>query len=302
MNTSLSRVTQRSNGQQAILGLQASQRRLADLQQQMTTGKRISKPSDDPNATFSSLQFRAEQARFTQWSRNAADGLSLMTVADGQLQSMSQQVTRAKSLVLQGATGSMGPVEREAVAAEIDALKESLFTSANFTYLGRPIFGGTSAGSVAFNLSSGAYAGDTNPVTRAAGPQSTVRVDVNGAEAFTSDGTTSGTTIFEALTSIAAHLRTFDATALSADSTTLNQIFDNMSTSMARIGAATNRLESLKSVADGQKLNLTQSISGVEDTDLTKTIVEMNTQQVSYQAALKATANIVQPSLMDFLR
>ena len=302
MNTAMSRVTQRSNGQQAILGLQASQRRLATLQAQMSSGKAITKPSDDPNATFSALQFRGEQARFTQWSRNAEDGLSRMAVADSQLQSLTQQATRAQTLLLQGQnTATMGPVERGALADEIDGLRATMLNTANFSYLGHPIFGGTTSGSLSFDDATGAYVGDTIPVTRSAGAQATVRVDVNGAEALTSDGTPSGTTIFQLMTSISDHLRN-DPTGLAADGATLNNIMGNMVTAQAQIGAATNRLDTLKSVADGQMLNLAQSISGVEDTDLTKTIVDMSAQQASYQAALKATANIVQPSLMDFLK
>jgi len=302
MNTSLSRVTQRSNGQQAILGLQASQRRLADLQQQMSSGKRITKPSDDPNATFSALQFRAENARFTQWSRNAGDGLSLLKVADGQLQSMTQQVQRAQVLIIQGRnTAAMTSVQREAIATEVDSLREGLMMSANFTYLGRPIFGGTTSGGASFDSASGAYLGDTNPVTRTAGPQSAVRVDVNGAETFTTDGTSSGTTLFEILTSVADHLRN-DPSALGADAANLTSVMDNMATSLAKVGAAANRLTNLKSVADAQNITLAQSIAGLEETDLTKTIVDLTTQQTSYQAALQATAKIVQPSLMDFLR
>lgn len=302
MSTSISRVTQASNSQQAILGLQASQRRLAALQAQMSSGKAITKPSDDPNATYSALQFRAENARFTQWSRNAGDGLSLLKVADGQLQSMTQQVQRAQALIIQGRnTSAMTSVEREAIATEIDSLRESLTMSANFTYLGRPIFGGTTSGASAFDATTGAYVGDTIPVTRTAGPSSTVRVDVNGAEAFTTTGTSGGTTLFDVLTSVADHLRN-DPSALGADQADLSSIMDRMSTALASVGAATNRLDSLKSVADAQKLTLAQSISGVEDTDLTKTIVDLSTQQTAYQAALQATAKIVQPSLMDFLR
>ena len=302
MNTAMSRVTQRSNGQQAIIGLQASQRRLAVLQAQMSSGKAITKPSDDPNATFSALQFRGEQARFTQWSRNANDGLSRMAVADAQLQSMTQQVTRAKALVIQGqSTATNGTLEREAMAKEVDALRDGLLTSANFTYLGRPIFGGTTAGDSSFDPTSGAYVGDTHAVTRAAGPQATVRVDVNGAETFTTDGTTNGATLFQVLTSIADHLRN-NPSGLAADSAHLDSVLGSMSTAQAQIGAATNRLQALKSVADAHTLTLAQSISGVEDTDLTKTIVDLTTQQTSYQAALQATAKIVQPSLMDFLR
>jgi flagellar hook-associated protein 3 FlgL len=77
---------------------------------------------------------------------------------------------------------------------------------------------------------------------------------------------------------------------------------DNMATSLAKVGAAANRLTNLKSVADAQNITLAQSIAGLEETDLTKTIVDLTTQQTSYQAALQATAKIVQPSLMDFLR
>ncbi|MFA7323868.1 MAG: hypothetical protein WC005_05880, partial [Candidatus Nanopelagicales bacterium] len=86
-----SRITQQSMTHQALLGLESNQSQLARLQQQMSSGKQLSKPSDDPGGAASALKLRSEVARNAQWSRNADDGLGWLGSIDSTLTGMSEQ-------------------------------------------------------------------------------------------------------------------------------------------------------------------------------------------------------------------
>ena len=82
----------------------------------------------------------------------------------------------------------------------------------------------------------------------------------------------------------------------------LDKGINSVITSLGQIGARFNRVESMRDAAEGQLLNLANNLSEVEDIDLPKTIVDLQMQEVAYKAALGATARVVQPSLLDFLR
>jgi flagellar hook-associated protein 3 FlgL len=291
------RVTQRSISNNAMIGLQASITRLGAVQQQLTSGKLISKPSDSPSGTVTALQLRSESRAYSQYSRNAQDGVSWLNTLDSTLSDSISQVSRVRDLTVQGLSTGTGTVEgREALATEIDQLKQSLISNGNKTYLGRPVFGGTTSGATAYDAS-GTFVGDTTPVTRTLGPGATTRVDVSGPEAF-GTGTAQ---LFTILSDISNHLRN-DPSSLSGDLTRLDAASVRMQNAQADVGARTSRVEQLQQNAEDQILNLKSSLSLVENVDLPKTIMDLQLQQTAYQAALGATSKVIQPSLMDFLR
>src|SRR5512142_1781086 len=161
------RVTQRSLSQTALSGLQGSLSRLSDLQQQMTNGKMINRPSDSPTGTIQAMQFRADIRAQEQYSRNAQDGLGWLGTIDSTLGSMTDQMQRARELTLQGmsAGAASSPQARQSLATEIDAIRQALIGNANTTYLSRPVFGGTTSGSVAYD-SNANYVGDSGSISR----------------------------------------------------------------------------------------------------------------------------------------
>jgi flagellar hook-associated protein 3 FlgL len=123
---------------------------------------------------------------------------------------------------------------------------------------------------------------------------------VNGEEVFGVRG--SGTQVFEVLSSISAALRSGDRAAMDAGLANLDTAVDRVITTLGKVGARFNRVETMRGAADAQLLSMTTSLSEAEDIDLPKTIVELQMQEVAYKAALGATARAVQPSLLDFLR
>lgn len=292
------RITQRSVGQQTLAGLQGNLARLGNLQQQLSSGKALSKPSDSPTSTVSAMQFRSEIRTNEQWSRNAADALGWLGTIDQTLTSSLGSVRRARDLTLQGLnSGAVSPEAKEAMAAEIDALRESLIGVANTTYLGRPVFGGTTSGSAAYTPA-GAYAGSTTAVTRTVGAGAQVRVEETGPEVFGP----AGADLFTVLTNLAANLRAGNDAGLQADLTSLDGVMRNVQNKLSDIGARYNRVEQMQTAADNRVVTLRGSLSEVEDIDLPRTIVDLQMQQMAYEAALGATQRIITPSLADFLR
>ncbi len=291
------RITQQMVSSRALTGIQSSQARLARLQDQMSSGKVITKASDDPAGAMSSLAMRSELSRLAQYDRNSGDGKTWLGTIDGTLQSMLTGVNRARDIVVQGSsTGAMSVTDRQALATEINGLRQSLLGDANTSLLGRPVFGGTTSGTAAYDAT-GAYVGDSNVVTRTVGQGQKVRVDLTGPEAFAAGGTD----LFALLGKISGDLVTNPA-GLAADLTTLDAVSQKMRTGLADVGARFNRLDSLSSAAANRTVDVSQSLSSVEDADTARTILDLNVAQAAYQATLQSTAKVIQPSLLDYLR
>ncbi len=135
---------------------------------------------------------------------------------------------------------------------------------------------------------------------RTVGDASKVRVDASGVDIFGANG--SPTQLFSVLESISANLRSGSTGGLDADLQNLDVAIGTIKTNRADVGARTNRIETSRTAADDRLLNVKSQLSEIEDIDLPNTIMQMQLQQTAYQAALQATAKVIQPSLMDFLR
>jgi flagellar hook-associated protein 3 FlgL len=294
----MNRVTQRAIGNTVLAGLQANQKRMASLQEQLSSGKLISKPSDSPTGTASALSIRAEIRANEQYLRNASDGANWLSTIETSLGNAGDDVRRVRDLVLQGMSDGTAstPAARDAIASEVEQLRDSLVHLGNATYLGRPVFGGATASAVAYD-SAGTYLGDNTQVTRTIGRQSVVRVDMTGPEAFGSGATSA----FTVLTDIAAHLRT-DPIQLDSDLGKVDGVLARLHNAVADVGARSSRVSKLSDTAEGRIVDLKTSLSDIEDIDLPRTVTELSLSNVAYQAALSATSKVIQPSLVDFLR
>jgi flagellar hook-associated protein 3 FlgL len=291
------RVTHNSIAANVLANLQGNVSRLGETQQRLSSGKLISKPSDSPSGTVSVMQLRSELAANRQYARNADDGLGWLNAADSALQDASEQVTRARGLVLQGlSTGTNGPEARKALALEIRQISEAMRDTANRSYLDRPVFGGTTKEGTAYPTGT-TFNGDGEEILRTVGANTKVAVNVDGRAVFGAGANS----IFAVLDDIATKLEG-DTTGLRDDLARLDTTSVGIRTGLSTVGARTNQLERMRQAADDAVLNVSKTLSDVEDIDLPQTITELQLQQTAYQAALAAGARVVQPSLIDFLR
>ncbi|GIG22606.1 flagellar hook-associated protein FlgL [Cellulomonas chitinilytica] len=301
----ISRITHQTIQRQTLANLQGNLTRMASMQAQMSSGKKINVPSDDPAGASDMLRLRGDQKALTQYSRNASDGDSWLTTVDSALTSSLSALRRARDLTVQGGDGALGSASRDALASELDGVRDIIMDQANSSYVGRSVFSGTSDAGKAFDVTYDAAGAPTYawtgtptsaPVERQIGQSMKVRVDVDGSKVF-GDGATS---VFALLDKVSDALRTgADPTQYLDD---IDDRMESMLTEVSAVGARQNQIAAAKTTITGQQLTTKTQLSGIEDIDLAETILNLQMQEVAYQGALGAAAKVLQPSLMDFLR
>ena len=297
--TLFDRISTPSQHLQSMESLSAAQNRMTRLQEQISSGKAFQKASENPGSAESAMKLRAEQTRVAQFANNIDSGLLRLNAARIQVDSVNDHLLRARQIVEQAQTDTptVTASVRSALAEEIDVLKSAMLAAANSQYGGRQLFAGASGVTSAYDAT-GTYQGDTNTQTTRIDANSTVRTEVNGTEVF---GSGAGNA-FAVLTDIATNLRNNTPANLAANLVSLNSVMDTASEAQATIGARIGQLNDLQALTADKSVTLAGALADVEDTDLGKAIMELTLQQTGYEAALHATASVMQPSLMDFLR
>lgn len=294
----LTRVTQSMLSDRAVSSLQLGLGRLGRTQEQLSTGRILNRPSDSPTDAVSAMRIRSALADQQQYVRNGGDAQAWLDHADSTITGMLDSVRRARDLALAGANNGVANQQvREALAAEVDQLRESLVAGANTTYLGRPIFGGVTAGDTAYDAA-GAFTGTVGAVNRVVGSGARLQVNVNGPDVFGPDGAT----LFDGLEQLSADLRSGNFAGISASLTTLDTASARMTTVLADVGTRAARVERAVRTAGDAVISMTSSLSEIENVDLPRAMVDLKLQEVAYQAALASTARVMQPSLLEFLR
>ncbi|SDL94259.1 flagellar hook-associated protein FlgL [Arthrobacter sp. ok362] len=306
----LNRVTNLTMSANAQRTLQTQQSRLAELQEKATSLNKISRPSDDPAATAQALETRGLLAANAQYGRNIEDGNTWLTAADSALEQATNVMNRIRDLTVLAGNGSLPQSGKDAIAVEMDALNQDLVSIANSKHLGRNIFAGSSDADQAFTP--GAPRDPTNPadagqppsfngagvspVERRVSATQTVRVDADGGAIFGSDAGS----VFAVVSNIAAQLRT--GGVMTSQLADVDTAFKKIVNGRAEIGTRQAQLERAGNVNTELEANLDAQKTGIEKADLGSVIMDLKLQETNYQVALAATARVLQPTLMDFLR
>ena len=137
------RPTTASNYARVLMGLEFNQVRLLQSQEQVATGRRILRPSDDPVGSAHALSFTRRLAHVEQYRGAAQAGRDVLEQGAARLQDASSLLTDVRELFLQGMSGTLTGDDREAIAIEIEVLRDQLVELANTQSSGRYLFGGT---------------------------------------------------------------------------------------------------------------------------------------------------------------
>jgi flagellar hook-associated protein 3 FlgL len=291
------RVTNQTMMRSALSNLQSNMTQMAKLQEQASSRKIITKPSDDPTGTATALAIRGEQRANEQYGRNISDGNAWLTTVDSALSNASALMNKIRDLTVKGAnSGALSPAAREAIAVELESLQSELLGEANTTYLGRSVFAGNSDAGEAFTSAFAHTGASGSSVERRIGSGTTVRVDADGAAAF---GVGSDS-VFATVATIVSDLRS--GVNVGSHITAIDGHREALLGQHATVGARHAEIQRAMEVNVEKSVSLEAQRSEVEDVDLAKVILDLQVQQVSYQTALAVTARVLQPTLMDFLR
>jgi flagellar hook-associated protein 3 FlgL len=292
------RITQRAVALTSLQGLNRNLDAVGKLQQQLTSGRLISAPSDSPTGTNRAMQTRGDQAAVAQQKRNLTDAQSWLEQTDSALQTMLTTTRRVRDLTVQGLnTGAASDVSQQALATEVTSLRQGLLSLANLSIQGRPLFGGVTSGGQAYNPAGGWVGQGGTPVERRVSDTEKIRVDLTGPEAFGPPNDD----LFEVVNRIATDLVANPA-ALEVHLADLDVVMKGMQASVADVGTRASRVERLQQINFDRGLALESQLAEVEKIDLPNTIMRLEMQKVGYEAALAATAKAIQPTLLDYLR
>lgn len=295
------RITQNAMNRTQMMGLNTSLDRLQGTQEQLTTGKRLNRPSDDPVGTVSAMRFRAEQRQLEQMGENITDGRARLTQADDALTQTMPMVHKIRQIAVAALNGTNGSGQLSAYAAEVKELRDGILQQANTQYAGIPVFGGTTPNQNAYD-DQGTFIGNELPVLRqvAQSPGEAGQVDVGvvGTKAFGNAlNKTDGT-----LAKLVQAIEDGDQDAMRQGLVDIDSLKDSILDVQTTVGARSVRLAGLEQLNGKQDDASRIALSKVEDTDFLKAAMDLQIQSNAYQAALSASAKIIQPSLMDFIR
>lgn len=279
--------------------IKSSLESMASSRDQVSSGKRLLAPSDDPTGMSRALELRAELKVRDQEMRNAEDGEMWINLADSKLQDAVERLQRARELAVRGATFTSVD-ERSGIATEIAGIRDGLVEIANTRHQGRGLFSGFSSQDAVENPGSGwTYGGDDGAVKRRIGDTELVQVNVTADETF---GFSSGRDVFTVLDDFEAALLNGDTAAINTAIDEIDGALDTMLGSLATLGASGARIEQAKEAIASDVVAVRGQLSTLEDADLSEAIMELQLSQMQYEAALSAFAQTSQASLVDFLR
>jgi flagellar hook-associated protein 3 FlgL len=295
------RITTQMTAQLTLASITQSMDRLDTTQQELSSGKKINQPSDDPYGTSLSLQLQGQLSQIEGYNDNVTDGTAWTQTASSALSQIDSMVQRAQELVVNASNGSNSASDDQADATEINQLIASIKQIANTQYNGQYIFSGTSTQTAPYQ--SGAtdtYQGGTGAITRAIGPGLSVQVNADLSQVLGSGG--GDGKLLDTLRTIASHMQAGNTAALSTDLTTLNGNYGTVTQAETNMGAITQQLSMAATRLQTLHDNATQVLSNTRDVDMAQAEVDFSTQQAAFQAALQAGARIVQSSLLNFLQ
>ena len=312
------RVTQSMLSSNMLRNLSSSYSKMGKLQNQITSGSKISRPSDDPVIAVKGIGYRTSLNKVEQYQRNMGEVENWLDTSDDTLDHVGIALIRVQELVTQAASDSNTPEDREKMEKEIDQIKLQIRDLANtkvgekYLFSGTntlsPIFGKNAAGDVTFageDLIAGGATTISNSITPKTGYKNSVEIEVyDGVNLnVNTDTVEMFAQIDDLLTSIQTDLSTgADSTTIGSRLTTISNAQNTLLENRADIGARQNRVEMMINRLATQEVAVTKQLSDNEDIDYEKVITEMITQESIHQAALSVGSKIIQATLVDFIR
>lgn len=272
-------------------------------QSELGTGRRILQPSDDPAGARRAMGLQSAMRAREQDLRNINDGIGWLNAADSQLQAANNRVARVRDLTVR-ASNPTTPATREALATEIRQIAEEIEGIANHRHLGRPLFGGYTDGD-AVELDGGgnwATRGGNDEVRRRVSDSETVRVNVTADEWMGFTNPDGDQDLLTLLGSLADDVEAGSQDVVTARLAEVDRALGRIGEGLAMIGSATNRVTAAQGRAESLRLTLRTELSEVQDVDIAEGIMELQLQEVGYEATLSALAKALPPSLAAFLR
>ncbi|MBU3218537.1 flagellar hook-associated protein FlgL [Clostridium algidicarnis] len=298
------------------------------IQEQGTSGKQVRRPSDNPFKVSRIMQINSDIVANKQYNENIKDTINWLDSADTALGQSGEVFKRVRDLLVSAGNAAYGSSERKAIKDEVNEKIEEFSQILNTNFDGKYIFGGRRGTSKPMDIvktgenSKLIYRGREGQEIDIGNDEynminSKLSVEVSQGVYIEYNVTATEITKFQnskkedldirkILSNITDHLdsdKPEDRDKLiGEDLQGVSDILDNILKLRSGVGAKQNRMESAKERNIEENFNMTEILSEVEDIDFTENSMESYVMQTVYMASLQASARIIQPTLMDYIR
>jgi flagellar hook-associated protein 3 FlgL len=282
--------------------LNTSYSKLAKYQEQLASGKKINKLSDDPLSAMKGISYRRTVAQVKQYEDNFSEASTWIETTNDALDEANQVLQRIRELVVEGSTDTETPSDRQSIADEVEQLRDQLVDIANTKVNDKYIFNGTNTTEKPISTDISTFDGSTtlginnNPVKIELSKGIYLQVNADGSKVFSDD-------LFKDLKDLISDLNA--GTSANGFDRYLDKIdahIDNVLSELSQTGARSNRLDLMKERVSQQELTATEIMSNNEDVDIDQVYTDFSVASGAYTAALKVGAQVIQPTLLDFLK
>ncbi|MDI4650349.1 flagellar hook-associated protein FlgL [Cohnella hashimotonis] len=303
------RVTQSMMNTQLLRNVSSNLGRMNDLQNQLSTGRRINKPSDDPVGLTFSMRYRSEIDANDQYVKNTDSATSMLDFTDTTLGQAGDVLQRLRELAVKGATGAQPQEAYDAINLEVKELYNQLVEIGNSKFNGKYVFNGEqtqtapypgtkiddATGKMAYEVTT-----DAGQTQYELGPGVTLGANLTGVEIF--GNPTDADNVFLVVKQVSDALKDGNYNKVSDLIGSIDTRLGTLLEKRAEVGARTNRLALVSDRLTQTGVNLKSIQSKTEDADMAEVITNLKTEENVYQASLSAGAKLISPSLVDFLK
>ena len=302
------RVTQSMISNNMLSNLSNSYSKLDQYNNQLSSGKKISRPSDDPVIAMKGIYYRSDVTQVEQYQRNLSEATNWVDSSDDALDKVTSALQRIRELTVQGATDTNSIESRQAAADEIKQLIDHIGTIGNTMVGDKYIFNGVDTTTKPVNITTqqdplnpkqiviqGSSYTDNSSFNVEVSKGVKIGVNVDPANIF-------DTGTFNTLATVYNNIVNGNSNSINQSLGDVDKIITNVLTARTKIGATQNRMDMINDRLGSQEVIANRIMSDNEDADIEKVITNLKTQESVHNAALGVGARIIQPTLLDFLR
>jgi len=296
------RVTQSMLNSQMLRNINTNMNRMQTLQDQLSTGRKINKPSDDPVGISFSMRYRSELNVNEQYESNVSASQSWMDYTDTMLDQAGKVLHRVRELAVSGANGTNSEESLKAMQIEVDQMYGQMVNIGNSQFNGKYVFNGQMTDQKPFPDEADAMNAvtDTRDIQFEIGLGVRMAVNKTAEQVFGVSGMANNA--FQVLKDLSTALASGDQSGMQKALGLIDERLDEFLGVRADVGAKSNRIQLAAERLQDIDVNVTSLLSKTEDADIAKVITNIKMDENVYQASLSAGSRLIQPSLVDFLR
>ncbi|MFP5230522.1 MAG: flagellar hook-associated protein FlgL [Acidobacteriota bacterium] len=285
-----------------LAALQQSQSALNTALQEVSTGKRVSQPSDDPAASAAMVQNAIDTANNDQYTQNISTVQTTAQAASSALSSVVNSLTQAISAGTEGANGTNSSSNLQTLASQVQGILNNVISQANTAVGGNYIFGGTVTGKAPYTADATSatgytYNGNNNSNSVAIGDHLSVQVNLPGSQIFSS----SSNNVIGALSSLVTALQSGNISGIATATASVSSALTYVSQQQGFYSNVQTQLNSQDTALQQDKVTLTTQATNLVGINIATAATALSQAETDNSAALAAAAKVLPVTLLNYL-